>query len=71
MGCWYLFAAFFLITCVAIFLTNQFHKWAHLEEPPPVAAWVQRNGLILSKEQHHEVYYESPCDTYYCITVDV
>ena len=64
----YLFAEFFVMTCVAIFLTNQLHKWAHVEEPPPVAAWLQRNGLILSKE-HHDVHHESPYDTYYCITV--
>ena len=66
----YLFAAFFLALCFAIFLTNQFHKWAHLEEPPSFAAWMQRRGLILSQE-HHDVHHESPYDTYYCITVGV
>ncbi len=45
----YFFAAFFLLLCFAVFLTNQFHKWAHMEEPPPVASWLQRRGLILSK----------------------
>ncbi len=66
----YLFAAFFLALCFAIFLTNQFHKWAHMEEPPSFAAWMQRRGLILSQE-HHDVHHESPYDTYYCITVGV
>ncbi len=66
----YLFAAFFLALCFGVFLTNQFHKWAHMEEPPRAAAWLQRRGLILSQE-HHEVHHESPYDTYYCITVGV
>jgi len=65
-----LFAAFFLALCFAIFLTNQFHKWAHMEEPPSFAAWLQRRGLILSQE-HYDVHHESPYDTYYCITVGV
>ncbi len=64
----YLFGAFFLMVCLAVFLTNQFHKWAHMDTPP---AWVKRLqwwGLVLSKE-HHDVHHESPYDTYYCITV--
>lgn len=64
----YLFGAFFLVVCLAVFLTNQFHKWAHMDEPP---AWVRRLqtwNVILSKE-HHDVHHESPYDTYYCITV--
>lgn len=66
IGC--LFAAFFLLICLAVFLTNQFHKWAHMEDPPYPATWLQRRGLILSKE-HHNVHHASPYDTYYCITV--
>jgi sterol desaturase/sphingolipid hydroxylase (fatty acid hydroxylase superfamily) len=66
IGC--LFAAFFLLTCLAVFLTNQFHKWAHMQDPPSPAAWLQRRGLILSKE-HHDIHHASPYDTYYCITV--
>ena len=66
----YLFGAFFLLLCLAVFLTNQFHKWAHMEEPPSFALWLQRLGLILPKE-HHDVHHASPYDTYYCITVGV
>lgn len=69
----YLFGAFFLFTCLAVFLTNQFHKWAHVEvpeAPPKAVAWLQRRGVVLSKE-HHDVHHESPYDTYYCITVGV
>ena len=64
----YFFGAFFLLLCLAVFLTNQFHKWAHMEDPPSFAVWLQRRGLILSKE-HHDVHHASPYDTYYCITV--
>ena len=66
----YLFGAFFLFLCLAVFLTNQFHKWAHAETPPAFAVWLQRKGIILSKE-HHDVHHESPYDTYYCITVGI
>ncbi len=66
----YFFGTFFLLLCLAVFLTNQFHKWAHMEDPPSFAAWLQRRGLILSKE-HHDIHHASPYDTYYCITVGV
>ena len=39
-----------------------------MEDPPSLAAWLQRCGLILSKE-HHDIHHASPYDTYYCITV--
>ena len=66
----YLFAKFSLLLCLAVFLTNQFHKWAHMEDPPSFVAWLQRRGLILSRD-HHDIHHESPYDTYYCITVGV
>lgn len=34
------------------FCTNLFHKWAHAPQPPVVAGWLQRCGLILSPERH-------------------
>lgn len=63
----YLFGTFFLSFSLAILLTNQFHKWAHMETPPKSVAWLQSKGVILSKE-HHDVHHTSPFDTYYCIT---
>jgi plasmanylethanolamine desaturase len=50
-----------------IFATNQFHKWAHLEEPPPWIAWLQDHRLILSPE-HHDIHHTPPFERYYCIT---
>src|SRR5215210_7068502 len=66
----YLFGAFFFLLCLTVFLTNQFHKWAHADAPPAFAAWLQRRRIILSKE-HHDIHHESPNDTYYRITVGV
>lgn len=64
----YLTGSFFLFFSLAILLTNQFHKWAHMDKP---AGWVkalQARGLVLSKS-HHDIHHVSPFDTYYCITV--
>jgi hypothetical protein len=63
----YIFGASFLVFSVAIFLTNQFHKWAHMESPPRPVAWMQARGMILSRE-HHDIHHRSPFDTHYCIT---
>jgi sterol desaturase/sphingolipid hydroxylase (fatty acid hydroxylase superfamily) len=63
----YLFGMFFLFVCLAAFLTNQFHKWAHMETPPAFVGWLQERGVILSRK-HHDIHHESPYDTYYCIT---
>ena len=51
-----------------VFLTNQFHKWAHQDNP---AGWVralQKAGLILSPT-HHALHHASPQNRAYCITV--
>ena len=58
----YLFA---LVT--AIMLTNQIHKWAHLDHVPRVVAAAQQRGIILSKQRHH-VHHTAPYTSDYCIT---
>ena len=52
-----------------IMMTNQFHKWAHLEasELPKALRLLQRTGLILSPE-HHQLHHQAPFATHYCIT---
>jgi sterol desaturase/sphingolipid hydroxylase (fatty acid hydroxylase superfamily) len=55
-------AAFF------VFCTNQFHKWAHADAPPPLVRWLQSKQMILSPA-HHAIHHASPHDKYYCITV--
>jgi len=52
---------------LALFGTNQFHKWAHAEHVPAVAAWLQRNRLILSPE-HHRLHHSGRYDRSYCTT---
>lgn len=49
------------------FLTNQFHSWAHEENPPKVAIFLQKTGLILNPE-HHKKHHSGECDSNYCIT---
>ncbi len=58
------FSVFFTM---GVFMTNQFHKWSHMEETPGYITALQKMGLILGKE-HHDVHHTSPYDTYYCIT---
>ena len=52
---------------LGVFMTNQFHKWSHMEKPPPSVAKLQQWGIILGQE-HHNVHHTAPFDTYYCIT---
>lgn len=63
----YLFGSFFLALCLSVFLTNQFHKWAHMDDPPRLVGWLQARGIILGRD-HHDLHHTSPFDTYYCIT---
>jgi hypothetical protein len=61
-------ATFVAFLAVFVVATNQFHKWAHEENPPFIARPLQRWGLILSP-RHHEIHHAAPHDTHYCITV--
>jgi len=65
-------AGLFLFTALVslafwVFLTNQFHKWAHQDEVPAVIAALQRAGIVLGIE-HHAIHHTAPHDKYYCIT---
>jgi ubiquitin-conjugating enzyme E2 variant len=61
-------AAMTFALCLAVFGTNQFHKWAHMDSPPPAVRWLQRANLVLPPE-HHAVHHSAPYAKYYCITV--
>jgi ubiquitin-conjugating enzyme E2 variant len=54
--------------CFAIFGTNQFHKWSHMDEPPRAVALLQKANLILPRD-HHSIHHSPPYAKYYCITV--
>ena len=47
--------------------TNQVHQWAHMPAPPRPIRWLQRRGLILSREAHAR-HHGAPYITNYCIT---
>lgn len=59
--------AFILALCFGVFLTNQFHKWAHEDAPGPVVAWLQRHHVVL-EPAHHAVHHTAPFHAHYCIT---
>jgi ubiquitin-conjugating enzyme E2 variant len=65
---WFFCAALTFAMCLAIFGTNQFHKWAHMDDPPRYVRALQRANLILPPE-HHAVHHSPPYAKYYCITV--
>jgi plasmanylethanolamine desaturase len=69
IGPWSFFGlATMLFTVLFILLTNQAHKWAHMDTPPGYVAFLQRMGLLLPPD-HHDVHHKSPFNKYYCITV--
>ena len=52
---------------VALFATNEIHKWAHMVRAPLVIRWLQRSRIILSPAAH-AVHHAAPFDRHYCIT---
>lgn len=64
----YASGVFTFVMLLAVFLTNQTHKWAHMEVVPRPIRWLQDAGIILSKS-HHDIHHKSPFNTHYCITV--
>ena len=62
----------FIILCIALMslatvLTNQFHKWAHQEEPSRFVRLLQRSRLVLGP-MHHQIHHTRPFNMHYCIT---
>ena len=65
----FFFTAVFLFSLsLWVFGTNQFHKWAHMDAPPPFVAWLQRMSIVLPPD-HHQIHHTAPFAKYYCITV--
>lgn len=67
-GWFFYLCAVMVFTSWFVFCTNQFHKWAHDDDPARWVRALQRAGLILSPE-HHAIHHASPQDKSYCITV--
>jgi hypothetical protein len=65
---WLAFAVVsFALMAAATVATNQFHKWAHQENPSAFARWLQRKRLVL-EPKHHKQHHTQPFDVNYCIT---
>lgn len=64
----YALGVFTFVMLFAVLLTNQVHKWAHMDEAPRGVRWLQGTGLIISKA-HHDVHHTRPHNTYYCIAI--
>ncbi len=65
---WHLFVvAVVVFGAIGAFATNQFHKWAHSQNPPVAVVWLQEKHLILPRD-HHQIHHTHPYDTHYCIT---
>ncbi len=63
------FLATFIFSLILwVLFTNQFHQWAHLDDPPAWKDRLQRWHLILPRD-HHQVHHTAPYAKYYCITV--
>ena len=62
------FVASFVSVNVATFGTNQFHKWAHMDVPPPFVSLLQKLRIILNPG-HHSIHHTAPYEKHYCITV--
>lgn len=64
----FFFLGWFVVLFVwFIFLTNQFHKWAHMVSPPRLVQLLQKSGLILSPKRHI-LHHTAPFASYFCIT---
>jgi len=50
--------AFVLFLSLGVFATNQFHKWAHMEDPGRIIRRLQRWHLILPSD-HHSIHHSA------------
>lgn len=62
-----LFGVFVVVLSALALFTNQFHKWAHTDAPPPLVRLLQRSGLLLSPERH-AAHHRPPYVGGYCVT---
>ena len=65
---WFFTSVFVASVSLFVVATNQFHKWAHADDPPRFARALQRLGLVLPPH-HHDIHHARPHDKHYCITV--
>jgi hypothetical protein len=56
-----------LVLALGTLLTSMAHGWAHREDPPKLAKWLARVGLVIARE-HHQHHHQGDHLTHYCIT---
>lgn len=66
-GWWSVLAMLFMIAMFGAVATNLFHKWAHMDAPPRIAAYLQKLHIILTVK-HHDTHHAAPHKSAYCIT---
>jgi hypothetical protein len=57
----------FTFLMLFIFMTNEIHKWAHMDNPNGFIRILQYYNIILSPT-HHKIHHTEPYDKYFCIT---
>jgi hypothetical protein len=63
-------AAYLAILMVFVTITNEVHKWAHVEQVPAFLRRLQASPFVLAPGKHHR-HHTAPYDSYYCITSGV
>jgi ubiquitin-conjugating enzyme E2 variant len=66
-GWWVLLGVFVCVLSALSMFTNQIHKWAHVDAPPPLVRTLQRAGMLLSPERH-AAHHRPPYVGGYCVT---
>jgi plasmanylethanolamine desaturase len=62
-----LLVLYVLVLAVGTLLTSMAHGWAHRDDPPKLAKWLARAGLVIARE-HHQHHHQGDHLTHYCIT---
>lgn len=65
-----LWTAFFALFCNWWVLSQEFHKYSHMRQVPPVVAFLQSMGLILTRKEHG-LHHSSPFEGHYCILTGI
>jgi ubiquitin-conjugating enzyme E2 variant len=62
------YAGSFLVALAgAVIMTNQIHKWCHMQEVPALVTRLQQRGVVLSPDRHN-VHHTAPFNSNHCIT---
>ena len=65
---WLALVCLFVLTlALGTLLTSMAHGWAHREDPPAVAKWLAKAGLVIGRD-HHQHHHCGDHLTHYCIT---